>query len=272
MATPTHCTIYDVEAHFFPWNDELRRPEIDARSSASTRGPNGARAPARSGPSTRASCAGTSKPVAGAFCDFTLKLDRDDGDQFLGDLNFTMPPGLHRRPARHRLLPGGRDRGRGRSNAGTHRAGRARAARPRARSARPTSPPARAPTRSTRWARCIWPGRSRARRSRWRRSPPRSPGPTTTASWSSGSRFTSIPSTAQVFAASDTVPEIIGGIPIRMRSIQVNIDKPELHDQPDQLLALLGRLPGDRRPGHGHRLLLLLPGGQLRQPAASSRR
>jgi hypothetical protein len=33
------------------------------------------------------------------------------------------------------------------------------------------------------------------------------------------------PQTAQVSAASDTVPSIIGGIPIRMRSIQVNIDK-----------------------------------------------
>jgi hypothetical protein len=33
------------------------------------------------------------------------------------------------------------------------------------------------------------------------------------------------PLTAQVFAASDTVPKIIGGIPIRMRSIQVNIDR-----------------------------------------------
>ena len=32
--------------------------------------------------------------MAGAFSAFTLKLDRDDGDQFLGDLNFTMPPGL----------------------------------------------------------------------------------------------------------------------------------------------------------------------------------
>ena len=38
--------------------------------------------------------AGTSNPVAGAFSDFHLKLDRDDGDQFLGDLNFKMPPGF----------------------------------------------------------------------------------------------------------------------------------------------------------------------------------
>ena len=33
------------------------------------------------------------------------------------------------------------------------------------------------------------------------------------------------PLTAQVTAVSDTVPSIIGGIPIRMRSIQVNIDR-----------------------------------------------
>ena len=40
------------------------------------------------------------------------------------------------------------------------------------------------------------------------------------------------PQTAQVFAASDTVPSIIGGIPIRMRSIQVNIDRPNFTINP----------------------------------------
>jgi hypothetical protein len=34
------------------------------------------------------------------------------------------------------------------------------------------------------------------------------------------------PLTAQVSAISDTVPSIIGGVPIRMRSIQVNIERP----------------------------------------------
>jgi hypothetical protein len=40
------------------------------------------------------------------------------------------------------------------------------------------------------------------------------------------------PQTAQVTAASDRVPSIIGGIPIRMRSIQVNIDKPNFTINP----------------------------------------
>jgi hypothetical protein len=40
------------------------------------------------------------------------------------------------------------------------------------------------------------------------------------------------PLTAQVSAVSDTVPSIIGGIPIRMRSIQVNIDRPNFTINP----------------------------------------
>ena len=80
------------------------------------------------------------------------------------------------------------------------------------------------------------------------------------------------PQTAQVSAVSDTVPQIIGGIPIRMRSIQVNIDKPNFTINPTNCYAVLGRLAGDRRPGDGHRLLVLLPGRQLRHACPSSRR
>jgi hypothetical protein len=40
------------------------------------------------------------------------------------------------------------------------------------------------------------------------------------------------PLTARVSAVSDTVPSIIGGVPIRMRSIQVNIDRPNFTINP----------------------------------------
>jgi hypothetical protein len=46
------------------------------------------------------------------------------------------------------------------------------------------------------------------------------------------------PLTAQVRAASDTVPSIIGGIPIRMRSIQVSIDRPSFTINPTNCAAL----------------------------------
>ena len=93
MATPTHCTIYEVRAHFFPWNDVLP----DQKSSqvfGLNSGPGGAQCPGATRPFHPRLVAGTSKPVAGAFSDFSLKLDRDDGDQYLGDLNFKLPPGF----------------------------------------------------------------------------------------------------------------------------------------------------------------------------------
>ncbi len=45
------------------------------------------------------------------------------------------------------------------------------------------------------------------------------------------------PLTAQVSAVSDRVPSIIGGVPIRMRSIQVNIDKPNFTINPTNCSA-----------------------------------
>ena len=40
------------------------------------------------------------------------------------------------------------------------------------------------------------------------------------------------PTDAHVIADSETVPEIIGGIPIRLREIQVNINKPNFMINP----------------------------------------
>ena len=70
MATPTHCTIYEVRAHFFPWNDVLP----DQKSSqvfGLDSGPGGALCPGVTRPFHPRLVAGTSKPVAGAFSDFT---------------------------------------------------------------------------------------------------------------------------------------------------------------------------------------------------------
>ena len=65
-----------------------------ARSSASTSGPHGSECPGQVRPFNPSLEAGTSNPTAGAYSSFTLKLNREDGDQYLGKLNFTMPPGL----------------------------------------------------------------------------------------------------------------------------------------------------------------------------------
>ncbi len=70
--------------------------------------------------------AGTTNATAGAFSSFTLKLNREDGDQFLGKLNFTMPPGLTANLHGITYCPEADDR-RGGADAGQGRAGGARA-------------------------------------------------------------------------------------------------------------------------------------------------
>ncbi len=93
MATPIACTIYTVSAHFFPWDAALP----DAHSSqvfGLESGPHGTQCPGQIRPFEPSLDAGTANPPAGAFSSFTLNLNREDGDQYLGKLNFTMPPGL----------------------------------------------------------------------------------------------------------------------------------------------------------------------------------
>jgi hypothetical protein len=93
MATPTQCTLYEVVAEFFPWNDVL--PDQKSKQVFSIdSGANGRPCPGGMRPFHPRLFAGNSSPIAGAFSDFALQLDRDDGDQFLGDLNFAMPPGF----------------------------------------------------------------------------------------------------------------------------------------------------------------------------------
>jgi hypothetical protein len=93
LATPTHCRVYEVSANFLPWNDKLPDQTTNQFFSIDS-GPGGSACPGEVRPFNPRLIAGTSHPTAGDFSDFALQLDRADGDQFLGDLNFTMPPGF----------------------------------------------------------------------------------------------------------------------------------------------------------------------------------
>jgi hypothetical protein len=93
FATPTHCAVYAVATRLYPWNpaqaDQNSKFGISVNS-----GPGGGPCPAGTRPFAPKLEAGTSNAKAGSFSSFTLKLDREDGDQYLGELGFTMPPGL----------------------------------------------------------------------------------------------------------------------------------------------------------------------------------
>ncbi len=93
MATPTQCTIYRTTAEFYPWNATLAEQE-SSQIFGLKDGPHGSTCPGEIRPFSPTLEAGTSNATAGEFSSFTLKLNREDGDQYLGKLNFTMPPGL----------------------------------------------------------------------------------------------------------------------------------------------------------------------------------
>jgi hypothetical protein len=93
MATPTKCDIYETDANFLPWNSDLA--DVTSRQLFDIEeAPHGAPCPGPTRPFKPRLIAGNSDPGAGGFSSFALQLDREDGDQFLGALNFTMPPGF----------------------------------------------------------------------------------------------------------------------------------------------------------------------------------
>jgi hypothetical protein len=222
FATPTHCAVYAVETQLFPWNHELA--DQGGRFGMSLgRGPSGKPCPTVTRPFNPKLNAGTSNSKAGSFSHFTLRLDREDGDQFLGDLNFKMPPGLvgSLRGIDYCPEPA--------IAAAAERLGRLEQAVP--------SCPASSQVGTTNVA--AGPGTH----------PLHAAGTMYMAGPFKGAPLSLVAITpvlagpydygvvvvrvalnvdsvnAQVKAVSDTVPSIIGGIPIRMRSIEVNLDR-----------------------------------------------
>jgi hypothetical protein len=229
MATPTHCSTYEVSAHFFPWNGVLA-DQSSNQTFGLDAGPHGAECPGQVRPFRPRLIAGTANPTAGAFSNFSLKLDREDGDQFLGDLNFRLPPGFT-----------GDLRGIGYCPEGAIAAAAAKLGRDE--QANPSCPAA-SQVGTTNVA--AGPGSHpfHAVGKMYLAGPfkgaplslvaitPALAGP-----YDYGVVVVRValhidPLTAQVGAVSDTVPTIVGGVPIRMRSIEVNIDRPDFTINP----------------------------------------
>jgi hypothetical protein len=229
MATPTHCRIYAADSNFVPWNTSLA-PQPSSASLAISEGPQGRPCPGQLRPFKPRLVAGTSNALAGKYSSFTLKLDRDDGDQFLSDVNFRMPPGFTGSLRGLSYCPEDGIR------AAAGKSGREEIAMP--------SCPASSLVGSTNVA--AGPGSHpfHAVGQMYLAGPlngapislvamtPALAGP-----YDYGVVIVRValhvdPQTAQVSAISDPMPQIIGGIPIRMRSIQVNIDKPNFTINP----------------------------------------
>lgn len=93
LATPTKCGTYEIKTTFTPWAAVLGK-----RSSRTffevTEGPNGEPCPGDTRPFRPGFEAASEGNTAGAHSPFALSLTRRDGDQFLSALSVKTPPGF----------------------------------------------------------------------------------------------------------------------------------------------------------------------------------
>ena len=266
MATPTYCTVYPVTAEFFPWNSSLAEQTTSQNFSLEL-GPPRHRVP-RPGPalppqpsrpapptpppapSPPSPCASTAKTATRPWASSTSPCRRASPPDLRG-IAYCPEAAI----AAAAQTPGRLEQASPSCPAGS-------ADRHLQRRRRPRHPPL--PRLRQDLLRRPLPGRPA---SAWSRSPRPSPAPMTTAPSSSASPSISTPSTPTSSPTPKRCPQIIGGIPLRMRSIQVNIDKPNFMIDPTNCDARSIASQGIGDQGTARQLLLSLPAGQLLHPA-----
>jgi hypothetical protein len=222
IATPTKCRVYSTESTFVPWNGSLALQHSNP-SLSTNEGPGGKPCPGQVRPFNPRLVAGTSNALAGKFSAFILKLDRDDGDQFLKDVNFKMPPGFTGSLRGIGYCPEAAIAAAAVNQGRAEQANGSCPASSQVGTSNVAAGPGSHPFHAV--GKMYLAGPFKGAPLSMVVITPALAGP-----YDYGVVVVRValhvdPQTAQVSALSDTVPSIIGGIPIRMRSIQVNIDR-----------------------------------------------
>jgi hypothetical protein len=93
LATPTECGTYPVESTFEPWDDALGSQRSTQYFTLTT-GPHGAQCPGAIRPFEPGFHAASSSHAPGSHASFSLELTRADGQQDLAGLTVATPPGF----------------------------------------------------------------------------------------------------------------------------------------------------------------------------------
>jgi hypothetical protein len=229
MATPTQCSVYTVGATFYPWNTTLAE-QTTTQTFGISAGPHGASCPGQTRPFNPTLLAGTSNATANAFSSFSLRLDREDGDQTLGKLNFTLPPGLTANLRGIAYCPEAQIAAAARTAGRLEQISPSCPASAQIGTSNVAAGPGTHPFHA--YGKIYFAGPFQGAPLSLVAITPALAGP-----YDYGTVVVRValhvdPLDAHVFADSETVPQIIGGIPLRMRSIQVNIDKPNFMIDP----------------------------------------
>jgi hypothetical protein len=230
VATPTRCSVYTADSNLVAWNSMLAPQRSEPVLSIQS-GPDGASCPGQTRPFKPRLQAGTTDPTAGAYSNFILKLDRDDGDQFLGDLNFTLPPGFTGNLSGIGYCPEAAILAAAKNSGTAEKLSPSCPASSEVGTTNVAAGPGEHPFHAV--GKMYLSGPFKGAPLSVAAITPALAGP-----YDYGVVVVRValhvdPLDAHVTAVSDTVPSIIGGIPIRMRSIQVNIDRKDAQGHPN---------------------------------------
>jgi hypothetical protein len=246
LATPDKCGKYPVESEFTPWDAVLPSQTSIAYFTVDS-GPNGGPCPGTTRPFAPAVSAGSPDNTAGVHSPFAFRIDRADGDQNLSGIHVMTPPGFSAKLAGVDYCP---------------ESAIARLEEPAYSGRVEQSSPA-CPASSQIGTATVGVGAGT--------HPFYVPGKVYLAGPYKGAQLslvTSIPAisgpydlgnvavraaihvdplTAQVTTDSDTLPSIVGGVPVRLRSVLINLDRPDFTLNPTRCDPFLvnSRLIGD---------------------------
>ncbi len=224
LATPERCGTYSVGSEFVPWDGALASQKSTSFFTISS-GPNGV-CPGPQRPFEPHLVAGSSENTAGAHSSFGLVLSRDDGDQNLSGVTIKAPPGF---AATLRGIPYCSDAALN-AAALTTSTGLAELAAP---SCPASSQVGSSIAGSGAGTHPLYlPGRVYLA-GPYKGSPlslaiitPAVSGPYDLGDVVVRTAISVDPTTAEVTATSDPLPEIVDGIPLRLRSVLVHLDRP----------------------------------------------
>jgi hypothetical protein len=230
LSTPSTCGTFTTTSDLTPWSSPegqtVKPSDTFQINTGASNGPcvaNEAQEPNQPGFE-----AGTRSPFAGAYSPFVLKLSRENGSQRLGALNVTLPPGMIGRIAGVQECPDAQlAQAAGRSNPGE---GALEQSSPSC----PQSSEVGTVTAGAGSGNPMYVGGHAYLAGPYEGAPlslaivtPAVAGPFDLGDVLVRSALFINPSTAQVTVKSDPIPTILAGIPLDIRSIQVNINRPE---------------------------------------------
>ena len=228
LRTPAVCGSYRTTSSMTPWSAPASGPPATPFDAyAISRSPNGGPCPTSAGaqPNSPSFRAGTLAPIAGAYSPLLVNLNREDGSQELSSLSLDLPPGLIGKPAG---VPYCSDAALATARAKTGRQEQANPSCPAASELGTVTVGAGAgPSPYYTTGRAYLTGPYRGAPLSMAIITPAAAGPYDLGTVVVRTALRIDPETAKVTAVSDTIPHILEGVPLDVRSIAVKVDRPD---------------------------------------------